>query len=88
MKNSLVTIQEESYTSKCDALYEEEVCKHKTYAGRRIKRGLFKSKTGKLINADVNGAINIMRKYCKTKKIKFAITGENILNPKKLTMSN
>ena len=32
------------------------------YLGRRIKRGLFRSSTGKLINADHNGALNIMRK--------------------------
>ena len=29
---------------------------------RRIHRGLFKSSSGKLINADVNGALNILRK--------------------------
>ena len=53
---------EESYTSKCDALVFEEIGKHEKYAGRRIKRGLFCSSTGKLINADQNGALNIMRK--------------------------
>jgi putative transposase len=35
---------------------------HDEYLGRRIKRGMFKSSTGKLINADINGAIGIMRK--------------------------
>lgn len=54
--------REESYTSKCDALSYEEICKHKTYSGKRVKRGLFKSKTGRIINADINGAINILRK--------------------------
>ena len=53
---------EESYTSKCDALAREEICKHDIYEGRRIRRGLFQSGVGKLINADVNGALNIMRK--------------------------
>ena len=53
---------EESYTSKCDALAFEEIGKHEKYAGRRIRRGLFRSSTGKLINADQNGALNIMRK--------------------------
>lgn len=53
---------EESYTSKCDALAFEEISKHEEYAGRRIRRGLFRSSTGKLINADQNGALNIMRK--------------------------
>lgn len=53
---------EESYTSKCDALALESIGKHEHYLGRRIKRGLFKSSIGKLINADQNGALNIMRK--------------------------
>ena len=53
---------EESYTSKCDALALETIGKHETYLGKRTKRGLFRSSTGKLINADQNGALNIMRK--------------------------
>lgn len=53
---------EESYTSKCDALALESIGKHKEYLGRRVKRGLFSSSTGKLINADQNGALNILRK--------------------------
>lgn len=53
---------EESYTSKCDALALEEVCKHDTYLGKRVKRGLFRSSVGKIINADQNGALNILRK--------------------------
>ena len=57
-----VRLQEESYTSKCSFLDGEEICKHETYMGRRVKRGLFKSANGKYINADVNGSYNIMRK--------------------------
>lgn len=53
---------EESYTSKCDALTMEKICKHDIYSGKRIKRGLFQSSCGKLINADVNGSLNILRK--------------------------
>lgn len=53
---------EESHTSKCDALAFEEIGHHDTYLGKRKKRGLFQSSTGRLINADVNGALNIMRK--------------------------
>lgn len=53
---------EESYTSKCDALAKEEIGKHKSYLGKRVKRGLFRSSTGRCINADVNGAVNILRK--------------------------
>ena len=57
-----VKLQEESYTSKCSFLDGEEICKHEVYMGRRIKRGLFVSKDGRKINADVNGSYNIMRK--------------------------
>ena len=55
-------MHEESYTSKCDALALEPIGKHGTYLGRRVKRGLFRSSTGKMINADQNGALNILRK--------------------------
>jgi putative transposase len=57
-----VTLQDESYTSKCSFLDDEEVKKHARYVGRRVKRGLFRSKNGTLINADVNAACNIIRK--------------------------
>ena len=56
-----VVMQEESYTSKCSFLDLEDIKKHDKYVGKRIKRGLFKSST-KLINADVNGSYNVMRK--------------------------
>ena len=55
-------LNEESYTSKCDALAGETVGKHAEYLGKRVKRGLFRSSVGKTINADVNGALNILRK--------------------------
>lgn len=57
-----VIFNEESYTSKCSFFDNEEICKHEEYAGRRIKRGLFKARNGKLVNADVNGSYNIMKK--------------------------
>ncbi|ANB62260.1 RNA-guided endonuclease InsQ/TnpB family protein [Anoxybacteroides amylolyticum] len=57
-----VIVTEESYTSKCSFLDMEEIKKQKQYKGTRIKRGLFQSANGMLINADVNGAYNIMRK--------------------------
>ena len=58
-----VTTNEESYTSKCSFLDNEEICKHAEYQGRRVKRGLFRASSGILINADVNGALNILKKY-------------------------
>jgi len=68
---------EESYTSKCDALKLEEICKKRKYSGKRIRRGLFSSGLNKLLNADLNGAINIMRKVIKLDKI----TGDKLFNP-------
>lgn len=53
---------EESYSSKVDHLAYETMEHHETYLGKRVKRGLFQSSTGKLLNADVNGAIGIARK--------------------------
>lgn len=60
-----VKIVEESYTSKCSFLDNEQICKHEEYAGRRIKRGLFKTSFGNIINADINAAFNIIRKSAK-----------------------
>jgi putative transposase len=61
LEGIVVITHEESYTSKCSALDLEPIKKHETYVGKRIKRGLFKSSKN-LINADVNGALNILRK--------------------------
>ena len=57
-----VLITEESYTSKCSFLDNEPIGKHEQYMGKRIHRGLFRASDGRLINADVNGAYNIIRK--------------------------
>ena len=58
----VVVLTEESYTSKCSFLDEELPEKREVYAGRRVKRGLFRSSTGKTLNADVQGSCNIVRK--------------------------
>lgn len=55
-------LTEESYTSKIDHLANEEMKKQDNYLGKRIKRGLFQSSCGKILNADINGAIGILRK--------------------------
>jgi putative transposase len=57
-----VFLEEESYTSKCSFLDMEEIRKHSTYAGKRIKRGLFVSRNNIAINADCNASGNIIRK--------------------------
>ena len=54
--------QEESHSSKCSFLDDEPIEHHDNYLGKRITRGLFKSYKGTLINADVNGAYNILKK--------------------------
>lgn len=61
--------QEESYTSKASfwdkdeiPIYSKETKLEYKFSGKRIKRGLYKTSTGKLLNADLNGALNILRK--------------------------
>jgi len=63
--------QEESYTSKSSFLdrdilpvYDTKHSYNGAFSGKRVCRGLYKSKNGTVINADVNGSANIMRK-CK-----------------------
>ena len=53
----------ESYTSKCSFVDDEEIKKHTTYSGKRINRELFRTKNGLIINADINSAYNILKKY-------------------------
>jgi putative transposase len=61
-------VANESYTSKASFLDGDKMPKKydkeakPIYSGKRIKRGLYRSKDGTLINADVNGAYNILRK--------------------------
>ena len=62
-------LQEESYTSKASffdgdeiPIYDKENQQEYIFSGKRIKRGLYQTSTGKLINADCNGALNILRK--------------------------
>ncbi len=57
-----VILTEESYTSGTSFLDNELPVKEFYNKSRRVFRGLFKSNIGKLINADLNGAFQIMRK--------------------------
>jgi len=64
-----VILTEESYTSKASFLdrdplpirQPDDKTKH-TFSGKRIKRGLYRTADGTLINADCNGSGNIIRK--------------------------
>ena len=63
-----VIVQEESYTSRANFLGLDPIPvygkteKEPVFTGRRIKRGLYKTSTDQLINSDVNGSFNIIRK--------------------------
>ena len=62
-----VIIREESYTSKASFLDDDLIPNYNeittpSFSGRRIQRGLYKNKDGVVINADLNGAGNILRK--------------------------
>ena len=67
LRGITVITQEESYTSKASFLDNDDIpvygeTDNPKFSGRRVKRGLYKTSNGQLINADVNGAYNIMRK--------------------------
>lgn len=57
----LITTKE-SYTSGTSFIDNESPIKENYNKSRRIKRGLFKSNNGRLINSDVNGSYQILRK--------------------------
>ena len=71
-----VVRQDEAYTSKCSFLDNEEIRKHEKYKGNRPKRGCFKTSSGRKVNADVNSACNIMKKYL----LKVASNCKNLLH--------
>lgn len=61
--------QEESYTSKASfwdkdviPVYNADSPQKYHFSGKRVERGLYRTANGKLLNADVNGALNILRK--------------------------
>ena len=60
-----VVCQKENYTSGCSAFDLEPITKEYYNISRRIKRGLFRTNRGILVNSDVNGSLNILRKYLK-----------------------
>ena len=61
-----VIMVNESYTSGCSCLDGEKVGKNTYNKKRRISRGMFRSNQDILVNADVNGAYNILYKFLKT----------------------
>lgn len=68
--NGIVFVkQEESYTSKSSfwdkdviPIYNNDNPKEYVFSGKRVHRGMYQCSNGKCLNADVNGALNILRK--------------------------
>ena len=61
--------QEESYTSKASFFdndkiptYNEKNLQSYKFSGKRISRGQYRTSSGYILNADINGALNILRK--------------------------
>ena len=91
-------IQEESYTSKASFIDNDEIPVYKegekleyNFNGKRIKRGLYCTSSGIRINADVNGSLNILRKYLKVNSDDlFDINSRDfrgfVYNPKVITL--
>jgi putative transposase len=66
LKGIKVVITEESYTSQSSAIDDDELPKYgekkPNFKGKRVHRGLYKTAAKKLVNADVNGSLNIIKK--------------------------
>jgi IS605 OrfB family transposase len=89
-----VIVQEESYTSKSNFLNQDPIpvyghtgADDMVFSGKRIKRGLYKTSVGQLINSDVNGAYNILRKAIPnafSNGIESCVVGPMRVNPLKV----
>lgn len=86
-----VIVTEESYTSKASFLDDDVPtygeCSNKIqFSGKRIQRGLYRTERGLLINADVNGAANILKKVLVKLKDKqeFKVETVQIWEPQKM----
>lgn len=63
-----------------------------TFSGNRVKRGLYKTKDGITLNADVNGALNIIRKAIQTQGLNCLISVSkfqlgNITSPSRIKVA-
>lgn len=89
-KSKLVGINfttiDEAYTSKCSALDLEKVCKHETYLGKRVKRGLFRTKEKIFLNADINASLNILRKVAKREDFILGFSRGSVIDPLKINL--
>ena len=86
LRGITVIVQEESYTSKASFLDSDTIpvygeTENPKFSGRRIKRGLYQSGNGQLINADVNGSYNILRKGLANNQLSFR-TDSPLIHPR------
>jgi len=77
---------DEAYTSQVDALAFDPIEKPAYGRRRRVKRGLYKSITGVLLNADINGALNIMRKVVGDSSVKKIIDSGRVNRPRRIRL--
>lgn len=88
-----VIVGEESYTSKASFLDNDPIPDYQSdspkpvFSGRRVKRGMYKAKSGKKLNADVNGSFNIMRKVAPSMLSAEGVEGV-VVRPVKVTLAN
>lgn len=84
MNGIVVVFTEEAYTSQSSFLDRDPLPDYETgkemeknnelsFSGKRIKRGLFKTDSGILLNSDVNGSANIGRKIIQNEQILFGL---------------
>ena len=86
LRGITVITQEESYTSKASFLDNDDIpvygeVDNPKFSGRRIKRGLYRSGDGRLINADVNGSYNILRKGLMNNNQSFSQVDNPLIQP-------
>lgn len=89
-----VIVREESYTSKASALdldpvpaYDAKNSVKNCFSGRRVKRGLYKAKKRLVLNADVNGALNILRKEIGDSFLKSVADEGLVFRPRRVTLN-
>lgn len=89
-----VIVREESYTSQASALDGDQVPQYDAgnnikyrFSGRRVKRGLYKTQMGLLLNADVNGALNILRKEIGDSFLKSVADEGLVFRPRRVTLT-
>lgn len=75
--------QEESYTSKASCLDDDVIPVYgeavtTPFSGKRIHRGLYIASDGTVLNADINGSINILKKYFKERKSNVVFTTDDV----------